>query len=215
MLPTTIWSTRLFRFRFVMWELGPDVFSSLLHQLQNARGIGVDVSQAAIAIAQENADAHKVTDRLTFTVSDCFNALPKHLSFDLIVSNPPTFRLPPCLACNERFAITSLGWLYRGVDGLSIIRRLLQDSPQYLKEGGLLVMEIGFDQGESTEALIQSNVWDLLEIVPDLADSSDYRSAKVSRRRLVVVHFPVTSGSHTVFMFQSQKNPINNSPRTE
>ena len=56
-----------------------------------------------------------------------------------------------------------------GVDGLSIIRRLLQDSPQYLKEGGLLVMEIGFDQGESTEALIQSNVWDLLEIVPDLA----------------------------------------------
>ena len=51
MLPTTIWSTRLFRFRFVMWELGPDVFSS--RYFTNYKMLGsVDVSQAAIAIAQ-------------------------------------------------------------------------------------------------------------------------------------------------------------------
>ena len=49
------------------------------------------------------------------------------------------------------------------------IRRLLQGAPEFLKDGGLLVMEIGFDQAEATKAQIESRVWDLLEVVPDLA----------------------------------------------
>ena len=146
------------------------ILITLLHQLQNARGIGVDVSQAAIAIAQKNADAHEVTDRLTFTVSDCFNALPKHLSFDLIVSNPPYVSAAafPGLQREVRDYEPRVA-LSPGGDGLSIIRRLLQGAPEFLKDDGLLVMEIGFDQAQATEALIESKVWDLVEIVPDLA----------------------------------------------
>jgi release factor glutamine methyltransferase len=143
---------------------------TLLHALQNAGGLGVDVSQAAIAVAQKNANAHKVTDRLTFAVSDCFSALPKEFSFDLIVSNPPYVSAGalPGLQREVRDYEPRVA-LSPGVDGLLIIRRLLLSAPQYLKEGGLLVMEIGFDQTEATEALIESKVWDLLEIVPDLA----------------------------------------------
>ncbi|HEX6729760.1 MAG TPA: peptide chain release factor N(5)-glutamine methyltransferase [Pyrinomonadaceae bacterium] len=146
------------------------IIITLLHQLQNARGIGVDVSQAAIAVAQENADAHKVTDRLTFTVSDCFNALPKHLSFDLIVSNPPYVSAAalPGLQREVRDYEPRVA-LSPGLDGLSMIRRLLEGAPGFLKDDGLLVMEIGFDQAEATETLIESKVWDLVEIVPDLA----------------------------------------------
>lgn len=146
------------------------IIITLLHQLQRARGIGVDVSQEAVAIAQKNADAHEVTDRLTFTVSDCFNALPKQLSFDLIVSNPPYVSAAalPGLQREVRDYEPRVA-LSPGVDGLSIIRRLLQGAPEFLKDGGLLVMEIGFDQAEATKAQIESRVWDLLEVVPDLA----------------------------------------------
>jgi release factor glutamine methyltransferase len=143
---------------------------TLLHQLQNARGIGVDVSPAAITVAQKNAEAHEVNDRLKFVVSDCFNALPRQFSFDLIVSNPPYVSAAalPGLQREVRDYEPSVA-LSPGVDGLSIIRRLLASAPEFLKDGGLLVMEIGFDQAEATEALIESKVWDLLEIVPDLA----------------------------------------------
>jgi release factor glutamine methyltransferase len=55
-----------------------------------------------------------------------------------------------------------------GPDGLSIIRRLLDESQGFLKDHGHLVMEIGFDQGEAIETLIEDHVWQLLDIRPDL-----------------------------------------------
>jgi len=143
---------------------------TLLHELPQAHGIGVDISEAAIAIAEENAQVHEVKDRVSFVVSDCFEALPRSASFDLIVSNPPyvSAAAVPGLQREVRDH-EPLGALSPGPDGLSIIRRLLRDAPGFLRENGLLVMEIGFDQGEATEALIDSKVWDLVTIVPDLA----------------------------------------------
>jgi len=55
-----------------------------------------------------------------------------------------------------------------GPDGLRIIRRLLEESPAFLKPGGHLLMEIGFDQGEAVTALVDESAWRLLEIRPDL-----------------------------------------------
>jgi release factor glutamine methyltransferase len=143
---------------------------TLLHQLPKAHGVGVDISEAAIEVAEKNAEAHDVADRLSLVVSDCFNALPKQDSFDLIVSNPPYVSAAALAGLQRevrdhepRMALSP------GGDGLSIIRRLLQDAPEFLKDGGLLLMEIGFDQGEATQTLIDSKVWDLIEIVPDLA----------------------------------------------
>ncbi|HEX6284778.1 MAG TPA: hypothetical protein VFZ71_07880, partial [Pyrinomonadaceae bacterium] len=55
-----------------------------------------------------------------------------------------------------------------GDDGLSVIRRLLNESPGFLRENGHLIMEIGFDQGEAVQQLVDENVWALKEIQPDL-----------------------------------------------
>jgi len=55
-----------------------------------------------------------------------------------------------------------------GGDGLSIIRRLLQKTPAFLKDNGHLIMEIGFDQGEAVRELVDNAVWRLLDIKPDL-----------------------------------------------
>ena len=55
-----------------------------------------------------------------------------------------------------------------GPDGLSMIRRLLHEAPAFLKQNGHLIMEIGFDQGEKVQSLIDASVWRLLELRPDL-----------------------------------------------
>jgi release factor glutamine methyltransferase len=55
-----------------------------------------------------------------------------------------------------------------GPDGLSVIRRLIQEAPAYLKQNGHLMMEIGFDQGEAVHQLIDASVWQSLEIRQDL-----------------------------------------------
>lgn len=143
---------------------------TLLHELRGAHAIGTDISEAAIAVAEKNAQAHKVTDRVSFVISDCFDRVPALLSFDIIVSNPPyvSAAAVPGLQREVRDH-EPLVALSPGPDGLSIIRRLIQDAPGFLKDDGLLIMEIGFDQGEATEALIDPKVWDLLTIMPDLA----------------------------------------------
>ena len=55
-----------------------------------------------------------------------------------------------------------------GGDGLSVIRRLIDEGPAFIKPDGHMLMEIGFDQGEAVERLINDSAWSLREIRPDL-----------------------------------------------
>ena len=147
---------------------------SLLHQLPNARGIALDLSPAAIAVARRNAGRHSVSDRLEFLVSDCFSGLrDTDGPFDLLVSNPPYVPAGQIegLQREVRDHEPHLA-LEAGSDGLSVIRRLLADAGNHLKDGGYFLFEIGFDQGEAVRRLIepmaQGGGWKLLDIYPDL-----------------------------------------------
>ena len=141
---------------------------TLLCELNNARAIGLDKSPAALEVAKFNAEKLSVADRAEFVVSDCFDSL-KPREFDLIVSNPP-YVSAGVLAGLQREVRDHepLVALSPGPDGLSIIRRLIQEAPAFLKQHGHLIMEIGFDQGEAVQQLIDANVWELLEVRPDL-----------------------------------------------
>ena len=142
---------------------------TLVQELPDARATGVDVSAPAIAVARNNADLHRVSDRVSFLVSDCFSSLSPESSFNLIVSNPPYVAASamPGLQREVRDHEPAIA-LSPGVDGLAIIRRLLREAPSYLSDDALLVMEIGFDQGEAVQALIDPDVWHQLGIMPDL-----------------------------------------------
>jgi len=141
---------------------------TLLCELNNARAIGLDKSPAALEVAKFNAEKLSVADRAEFVVSDCFDSLEPR-EFDLIVSNPP-YVSAGVLAGLQREVRDHepLVALSPGPDGLSIIRRLIQEAPAFLKQHGHLIMEIGFDQGEAVQQLIDANVWELLEVRPDL-----------------------------------------------
>ncbi len=143
---------------------------TLLCEIEKARAVGVDKSRAALEIAELNARNHSVADRAEFSVSDCFNALdPRDYQFDLVVSNPPyvSASVLPGLQREVRDHEPLIA-LSPGADGLTIIRRLIKETPAFLKPNGHLLMEIGFDQGEAVKDLVNESSWRLVDIRPDL-----------------------------------------------
>ena len=141
---------------------------TLLCELNAARAVALDKSPAALEVAKFNARKLSVAERAEFVVSDCFDSLDAR-EFDLIVSNPP-YVSAGVLAELQREVRDHepLLALSPGPDGLSLIRRLIHEAPHFLKQNGHLIMEIGFDQSETVPQLIDANVWELLEIRPDL-----------------------------------------------
>lgn len=142
---------------------------ALLHELKMARAIGLDISAEALDVAEKNALKNNVADRLELGVSDVFSELNVDDEFDLIVSNPPYVPLEDFAGLqaevrdhDPRVALTD------GGSGLSIIEKLIRESPQYLKPGGYLLMEIGFNQSFAVREMVDLNIWRSLDILPDL-----------------------------------------------
>ncbi len=143
---------------------------TLLHERKDAQAVAIDISAAAIEIAKRNALRHQVEKRLTFVHANCFSSLsPAVFSFDLIVSNPPY------LAENDFAGLQRevrehepLEALAGGPDGLDVVRRLLGESNAFLKPGGHLLIEIGFNQAAAVESLLEKQEWLPKGIRPDL-----------------------------------------------
>ena len=143
---------------------------TLLCERTDAQAVGLDISEAALVVARENASHQSVQDRLEFVVSDCFNELDRTTQpFDLIVSNPPyvSAAVLPGLQREVR-DYEPLVALTPGADGLSVIRRLLAEAPHFLQSRGYFLFEIGFDQSDRVRDLVDTSVWTLKDILPDL-----------------------------------------------
>jgi len=143
---------------------------TLLCERTDARALAVDVSEAALEVARENARRHSVKDRIDLQVSDLFAGLDASAQqFHLIISNPPyvAANMLPSLQREVRNHEPRVA-LSPGEDGLTIIRRLLNEAPEFLQNNGHLIMEIGFDQGEAVQRLVDQNIWTIRDILPDL-----------------------------------------------
>jgi release factor glutamine methyltransferase len=141
---------------------------SLLHELARARAVAVDTSPAALTVAERNAERHGVSDRLRLVHSDLFSAFDGAEVFDAIVSNPPYVRADDLPALQREVQREPQSALDGGPDGLAIIRRLLSDAPNFLRDGGYLIFEIGAGQAEVVTKLIDARVWELLGLRTDL-----------------------------------------------
>jgi release factor glutamine methyltransferase len=143
---------------------------ALLRVRHDAKALAIDISEAAIRVAHVNAHRLGVHERIDFIVSDGFSSLtPRTQGFDLVVSNPPYVSLSALQGLQREVRdYEPLVALKGGVDGLSIIRNLLKESSRYLKPGGCFLFEIGFDQGDAVREMVDMNVWDILDIHPDL-----------------------------------------------
>ena len=143
---------------------------TILHEQPDAHGVAIDISAAALEVAQRNAQYHGVSQRLAFVRSDCFSDLPPSSSpFDLIASNPPYVAEGEISGLQREVRNHEpVEALAGGPDGLAVVRRLLVESRTFLRVGGHLLIEIGFNQAENVEKMIDRRAWKLIGIQPDL-----------------------------------------------
>jgi release factor glutamine methyltransferase len=128
------------------------ILLAVLAERPNATGVGVDISDGAVAVAQANANALGVVDRLDLKHGGWDVALDG--AFDLVLSNPPYIptndidALAPEVACFEpRLALDG------GADGLDAYRAIIARLPQLLRPGGVFAVEVGKGQAEAVTAL--------------------------------------------------------------
>jgi release factor glutamine methyltransferase len=122
-----------------------------LDQWRDSSGIGIDISESALAIAQRNATRLGMSARADFRLGDWGEGITER--FDLILCNPPyvatSASLGPGVAEHEPHEA-----LFAGHDGLDALRRLGPQLPHLLEPGGLAAVEIGYDQAAAAAALL-------------------------------------------------------------
>jgi release factor glutamine methyltransferase len=116
---------------------------TLAKRLPKCRFVAVDVSPAALRVAQRNADRHSVGDRIAWSKGDLFAGVDAKANFDLVVSNPPYIKSAEMatLGADVRNFEPQLA-LDGGPEGTTVIERLLPQSASRLRPGGWLLMEI-------------------------------------------------------------------------
>ena len=149
---------------------------TLLCEWSLARGVGVDISAPALAVARANAEALGVSSRADLRLGDWFSAINPPIDppidsqekFDIILSNPPYIAeyeradLPPDVAEWEPSVA-----LFGGADGLSAYRIIAAQAGDYLRSGGVLLLEIGHEQAGAVADLFVEN-WQTPTIHQDL-----------------------------------------------
>ncbi|MBU1237432.1 MAG: peptide chain release factor N(5)-glutamine methyltransferase [Gammaproteobacteria bacterium] len=125
----------------------------------------VDVSPETLAVARDNAA--RFGAHVNFVESDWFSAIDGE--FDLIVGNPPYVAEGDKHLSEGDLRFEPAAALACGADGLSAIRRILTEAPRYLKPGGWLLLEHGYDQAEAMRTLLTETGFTDIEQHRDLA----------------------------------------------
>ena len=145
------------------------ILISLLDELQNSSGIGIDISKKALIVANKNAKKHGLKNIKFINVDLSKYFLRK---FDLIVSNPPYLekntiknlhddikRYEPLIALNG------------GNDGLDVIKKVIYKSKYILKINGKLALEIGNEQYKKVSTILFKNSFKIEHIIKDYKDN--------------------------------------------
>lgn len=150
--------------------------------LKQAHVTALDISPAALKIAQQNAATHGVADRIEFLASDLFAAVPTDRQFDFIVSNPPYIRTSEMaeLPRDVRDFEPHLA-LEAGPTGTRVIERLLPQAAERLRAGGWLLMEISPQIEADVLALLAAD--DRFETHETMRDSNNLPRVIQARRR--------------------------------
>ena len=146
------------------------IIDSLLAELPEARGMGVDISPGAAAVTRENAQSLGVGDRLETVVSDLYEKVPREEKFQVLVSNPPYIPEGNLAGLQAEVHREPRRALDGGRDGLDFYRRILRDLWSYLDQEGMAAFEIGQGQGEDVARLCREAGLDCVKVRKDYGD---------------------------------------------
>jgi len=153
------------------------ILTSLLLERTDATGTGADVSTEALKTAEKNAKTLGTIERSEFILSNLFSApyfdkiyRHKELKYDILVSNPPYIRTEVIGTLSEEVRAHDPGIaLDGGADGLDFYRKITDAAVRYLKKGGKILYEIGYDQAEDVREVLSLGGFKNIRIVKDLS----------------------------------------------
>ena len=149
---------------------GSGIISIVLQkELSNPDITAVDISEEALNIAKMNAEKHEISD-IRFVVSDWFSGIMNE-KFDLIISNPPYVDRSK-LSNEELFGIDMEPEiaLYSQNNGTSDLELIIKKSPDYLKDGGWLILEHGYDQSSFCVSEMKTAGYSIINNSKDIQD---------------------------------------------
>ena len=130
------------------------ILLSLLNEMPNCNGIGIDISKKSINISKYNAKMLQLTNKVKFYQSDVDNF--KIGKYDLIVSNPPYIEVLNLKYLeNDVVNFEPKLALNGGIDGFSKIRKVIDKATVLIKKNGKLVLEIGFNQKNKVQEILR------------------------------------------------------------
>ena len=157
--------------RFSVLDMGVGsgaILLSILADRPAAKGLGVDISEDALAVARDNAANLGLADRAAFLRTGWADGLGD-ATFDLVASNPPYIRSeeierldPEVREHDPRLALDG------GPDGFDAYRVLAPEAMRVLKPLGVFVVEIGWDQADAVRELFQQAGAEGIEVIQDL-----------------------------------------------
>ena len=143
------------------------VLISILKNAHGVEGFGYDISKQAIYVAKENAKFNDVA--ADFERSDLFDDVMEE-QFDMMVSNPPYIRSDEIAALMPEVADFEPHEALDGKeDGLYFYRKLIAGCGEFMKPGGYVLFEIGYDQGTEVSSMMKNAGFEEVTVVKDLA----------------------------------------------
>jgi len=143
------------------------IILSILKEKKNFRGTGIDISKKILKICKLNSDNLGVSKRLKLFKSDVDNF--QIGKYDLIVSNPPYIKNidlkyldKNVVGFEPRLALNG------GLEGLSVIQKVIEKSSKLIKKKGTFVLEIAFDQKEKVVKILKKKGFFIKKIIKDL-----------------------------------------------
>ena len=146
------------------------ILLSILKERKNFSGIGIDLSKKCIDLSRLNAFKLQLGNRVKFFKSDIDNF--NNGQYDLIVSNPPyinQFDLKKLDKDVKNFEPKLA--LDGGLDGLSVIRKVINKSSDLIKLSGMLILEIGFNQKNKVKKILTNKGFYINKVVKDYANN--------------------------------------------
>lgn len=155
-----------YRFLDMCTGSGCILLSMLFRARYPAAGIGADISEKALAVARDNADALGM--KADFIQGDLFENVKG--KFSMILSNPPYIPSAVIETLQEEVRLHDPREALDGKeDGLYFYRRIVKESREYLLAGGYLLLEIGYDQAEEVSGLMHRAGYSDIRVKKDLA----------------------------------------------
>jgi release factor glutamine methyltransferase len=147
---------------------------SIAYEIPDSKIVAIDISKEALMLAEENARKLGLLQRIEFVESNLFCGIKDYGLFDAVISNPPYIKTneienlqPEVRIHDPRTALDG------GDDGLKIVGKIISEAGDFLKTGGMLLIEIGDEQSEKVKEIIDNTqVYSEIEILKDLADKN-------------------------------------------